>query len=383
MAGFGTALGVSNAVWASAILIQSGTLLYLYRKLKRLKYQCDEVIAETNQLRDEVQDLKLKIRFIEDSQPIPQKPHYNVTFSPSIPQSSAGDAAVLSPISRVASVTSSSDFQDAYDEWATSGDSTALLNRTNDTTFGNPTSDRFTLDKNDFGNGGVGTSSLKKADELHGNGDHQKCYDLLKEAASGKEDIETLWRTARTCHSLSNTVDQKSPKRKNLIQEGYKYAVAAYKIDDKNFNAVKWAAVLSGALTDFLGTKEKIKEGFTFKEYLDKGLAINPTEYSLLHMRGRFSYNVANLGWLERKAAAAFFATPPTATFDEAIVDFAEVDKLKPEWVENLIYLAKSYIAKGQKDKAKACLNRLVKMESEDEADREHIEEAKKLLKSL
>jgi hypothetical protein len=52
---------------------------------------------------------------------------------------------------------------------------------------------------------------------------------------------------------------------------------------------------------------------------------MNPQEYSLLHMRGRFSYSVANLSWFERKAASALFATPPTATIDEALADFLEV----------------------------------------------------------
>lgn len=35
--------------------------------------------------------------------------------------------------------------------------------------------------------------------------------------------------------------------------------LAAYKIDDSNFNVVKWTAVLSGAVTDLLGMKEKIQ----------------------------------------------------------------------------------------------------------------------------
>lgn len=52
---------------------------------------------------------------------------------------------------------------------------------------------------------------------------------------------------------------------------------------------------------------------------------MKPQEKTLLHMRGRFSYSVASLTWLERKAASAFFASPPEATYDEAIADFLEV----------------------------------------------------------
>lgn len=64
---------------------------------------------------------------------------------------------------------------------------------------------------------------------------------------------------------------------------GQKYAQAAHKINPNDFNVLKWCAVTTGSLTDFLGTKEKIQQGYLFKEYLDKAIAMH-TEYSLLHV---------------------------------------------------------------------------------------------------
>jgi tetratricopeptide (TPR) repeat protein len=69
-------------------------------------------------------------------------------------------------------------------------------------------------------------------------------------------------------------------------------------------------------------------------------------------MRGRFAFSVAGLSWIERKAAATLFTDPPKATYDEAISDFLAVHKLKPEWLENLVFLAKCYLAKNEKDEA-------------------------------
>jgi hypothetical protein len=66
-----------------------------------------------------------------------------------------------------------------------------------------------------------------------------------------------------------------------------------------------------------------------FQDFLDRALAMEAKESSLLHMRGRFAFSVASLSWMERKLAATFFATPPTATFDEAIADFLEV-RMRP-----------------------------------------------------
>lgn len=64
---------------------------------------------------------------------------------------------------------------------------------------------------------------------------------------------------------------------------------------------------------------------FYLQKYLDKAIAMQPTERTLLHMRGRFAFSVANLSWLERKAAAAFFTAVPQATVDDALEDFLAV----------------------------------------------------------
>lgn len=195
--------------------------------------------------------------------------------------------------------------------------------------------------------------------------------------------IEVLWRLARACHALASSLSSKDNRRKELLLEGQKYAMEANKKEEgkNDFNVLKWCAVTTGGVTDYLGTKEKIQQGYQFKEYLDKALAIK-TEYSLYHMRGRFSFSVASLSWVERKLASTFFATPPTATFDDALKDFLKVEELKPNcWIDNLIYVARCYIQKKDYKNAGKYLKSAVGVEAQDEADKESIEEAKELMK--
>jgi hypothetical protein len=48
------------------------------------------------------------------------------------------------------------------------------------------------------------------------------------------------------------------------------------------------------------------------------------------------------LSWIERKVAATLFATPPTATIEEALEHFLEAENLDPgKWKENMLYIAK------------------------------------------
>lgn len=59
--------------------------------------------------------------------------------------------------------------------------------------------------------------------------------------------------------------------------------------------------------------------------YLDRAIEMQSTEYSLLHSRGRFSYEVANLSWIEKRLCSALFSEVPHGTIDEALNDFLEV----------------------------------------------------------
>ncbi|KAK0411606.1 hypothetical protein QR680_005741 [Steinernema hermaphroditum] len=226
-------------------------------------------------------------------------------------------------------------------------------------------------------------TSFEEIDQLLEKGEGKQAYELAKKLLEqDNENVELLWRFAKACHTYGSTLGKNDAnKKKELLMEGRDAGAAAYKLDDKNFNVLKWAAVLSGGVSDFLGTKERIQEGYKFKEYLDKALVMNPTEYSLLHMRGRFSYSVANLSWLERKAASTFFAEPPTATIDEALRDFEESERLKPnQWMENLLYLGRCYIAKGNKESAVKYLKVADGLEVSDEAEKDMKSEVRKLL---
>ncbi|GMT10529.1 hypothetical protein PFISCL1PPCAC_1826 [Pristionchus fissidentatus] len=211
----------------------------------------------------------------------------------------------------------------------------------------------------------------------------QKAYDDMKKMYSegSSKDAEVLWRLAKACHCIAGDYDRKNPKKKELILEGRGYAQSAASINDTKFIIVKWAAILTGSATDHVGMKEKIEQGSVFKAYLDKALAMDAKEYSLLHMRGRYAFSVANLSWLERKAAAAFFATPPEATIDEALRDFLAANTVRGKWIENLVYIARCYITKKDSKNAVLYLNEALSVAPTDDSEKELLEEARGLVK--
>ncbi|KIH51901.1 hypothetical protein ANCDUO_18004 [Ancylostoma duodenale] len=196
---------------------------------------------------------------------------------------------------------------------------------------------------------------------------------------AGDKSSELLWRLARFCHELGCRTTDKE-RKKELVFEGKSFALEGLEANDDDFNAIKWSAIMTGQSTDYMGTKEKIEESGKFKKLLDKALAKDSKEFTLLHMRGRYSYSVANLSWIERKAAAMFFGTPPTATIDEALEDLLAAYEEKPEWIENLFYIARIYLDKGDKENAKKFFSKVIALTPVDEEERNRVQEANKLL---
>uniref|UniRef100_A0A7I4YSQ4 TPR_REGION domain-containing protein n=1 Tax=Haemonchus contortus TaxID=6289 RepID=A0A7I4YSQ4_HAECO len=222
--------------------------------------------------------------------------------------------------------------------------------------------------------------SFAEVDQYFGVDNVRPGYDILKKRYdSGDKSSTVLWRLARFCHELACHTTDKG-KKKDLIFEGKKYALEGHHTDENDFEAVKWAAIMTGQSTDYVGTKERIEEGGKFKELLDKALTFDSKDFALLHLRGRYAHSVASLSWIERKAAAVFYSTPPTATIEEALEDFLAAYEIKPDWIENLLYIARIYYAKGDKANAKKFLSKLLSLKPNDESEREMQEEAKKLL---
>ncbi|XP_014204189.1 regulator of microtubule dynamics protein 1-like isoform X2 [Copidosoma floridanum] len=201
-----------------------------------------------------------------------------------------------------------------------------------------------------------------------------KTKSLLQE---NPRDVEIVWRFARACYHCS-LLEPK--KHKEYILEGVELCEKFLHIRDGNL--YKWYAILIGVKSKFLPSKEKIKSGYVFREYVEKAIEIMPNDNYLHHLMGRFQYEVSELSWFEKKIASALFAEVPKGTYEDAIPFFEAAEKLspKPHW-ENKLYLGKSYIAVGKPNEAVRWLNQLKDLPVRTEEDKDVRAEAQSLLK--
>ncbi|KAL5962826.1 Circulating cathodic antigen, partial [Taenia solium] len=108
--------------------------------------------------------------------------------------------------------------------------------------------------------------------------------------------------------------------------------------------AYQWLAIFLGlsATSPSTGISQRIQLGYEFQKNIDTALELDPNNAYCHILKGRWCFEVYNLSWLERQFVSRLFASPPTATLEEATAEFLEAERLEPSrWVINAIFLAK------------------------------------------
>lgn len=245
-------------------------------------------------------------------------------------------------------------------------------------------------------------ADIAEVDQLHDQKEFSKIYDILQKAVveDKSEDAELLWRFARANFDKMQELSEGDKERENYAHSGREIAEKAVSKDSSNWACHKWMAIMLSKEVfyfvttrkfsvfnfnvqgDFVPKKQKIQNAFKVKEHADKAIELNPEDGTTLHFLGRFAFTIAGISWMERKVAATLMASPPTATYEEALDYFIRADE-KRKFIQNQLWIAKTYLKLGNKAKAKEWFTTVVNTESTCESDNFDIEEAKQALKKL
>lgn len=203
-------------------------------------------------------------------------------------------------------------------------------------------------------------------------GDKEDLYFSVKmKRQEYANNADYLWRMAKVTHLCGITAQKNGDlsRKKELAFEAFGYARDALAADEKNPEVHKWYAITIGSLSEFVGVQQKIQNGYEFKEHVDTAVKLKPSDPTLHHMLGRWCFEVATLTWIERKLASTLYSAPPQSTMQESRAHLFAADKLKSNWKENMLFIAKTYICEGNYSPAISWIDRAVAVPCSGEGD--------------
>ena len=176
--------------------------------------------------------------------------------------------------------------------------------------------------------------------------DKDELYQYVKEGYetfSGSSRAELTWRMARAAYKVAASAEvvKDLKKVKKYLDEAESWSQKTIELDASCGEGHLWLATVSGKVCDFLGTKERITKAKEIQHHLEEAIRLQPDEFVSYYTYGRWCFEVAGLGWMERKIASVVFGTPPEASYQDAMDKFLKVNELKPSWKANLIWIAK------------------------------------------
>lgn len=205
---------------------------------------------------------------------------------------------------------------------------------------------------------------------------------LAKESQFSSES-EYMWRLARAKILVSeiSRIQGDDENRKRLVFEARDNAKSAIGQNEESSDSHKYYAICQGIITDWVSFSEAATLGNEYKKHMERALELKPDAAYLNHLYGRFLFSIANLGWMQRKAAIMMYGLPQSLSLDDAIAWFEKAEDLEPGFSNlNPFYTAKCYISKGQIEMAADYLRKAVSGPGSSFEENEVRTEAEQLL---
>ncbi len=204
-------------------------------------------------------------------------------------------------------------------------------------------------------------SAIEATDSLLQAHDYPSALSLVRECLSQfPMSQQLMWRGAKAVYHLSKDAARRDAKeeRSTLVHAGLEYAKRALRLSATSADAHKWVAIMSSEVGEVSPQEVRIANAFMFQDHTLKALQLRPGDADLHHMLGRFSFEIASIGWAKRRLAALAYGELPKATYEDALKHLSDAQRLDPNWILNLLWLAKTEHAMGNTTAAVRLLKR-------------------------
>ena len=198
----------------------------------------------------------------------------------------------------------------------------------------------------------------------------------------GGRDSAILRKISRE-YSLSMVDTKNRDEQRSLGEKSLEYSKQAVAADPNDALNQLGLAICYGRVAPYLDNKTKIAYSKLVKEHVDKALKLDPALDYAYHVLGAWNYELASLNPILRAVAKLIYGDLPTASYEDAVKNFKKAIELAPQRVAHHVELGRTYAALGQKDLARAELNKGLALPSREKDDPETKERGREALKKL
>lgn len=192
---------------------------------------------------------------------------------------------------------------------------------------------------------------------------------------------EVLWRLARTRTDVAER-DPDASQREALLRQSLTDAKRAVELLPEHSNAHLTKAVAAGRTALVAGTRERVELSRTVHSFSNRAIELDPSNDLAYHVRGRWAYEVADLGFVARRIVQIVYGGLPSASYADAAADYQRAIDLE-ERVVHRFELGRTYIQMGRPDSARAQLQRVLDLPIGDVTDPLYKARAARLLANL
>jgi tetratricopeptide (TPR) repeat protein len=193
---------------------------------------------------------------------------------------------------------------------------------------------------------------------FHENEAFLRYADVLKKDPSN---LIALWK----CSELSSRIGARQAdkeKKRSYFLAARNYAAAALRVNPNSSEANCAMALALGRVSLISGSKERVMLARDVKHYAENAIRLDPNNFRAYHILGRWNYEVSDLNIAEKSFARLFYGKLPSASLEDAILDFEKSRSINPGFILNYLELARAYHRLNDDKKAIANLRILLSL---------------------
>ena len=224
---------------------------------------------------------------------------------------------------------------------------------------------------------------IRQADALDAKNRNAEALVVIQQAGQlSPGNAEVLYRLAKQKSQLSQDA-RSAAERKKLGAEALEAAQGAAAVDPKNAQAHLTLAIVYGRIAQDEPARRKVELSRQIRDEAETAARLDPQADYAWHVLGRWNYEMANFNAVLKALAQAIYGKFPDASNEKAVEYLEKAVALRPDRVAHQIELGRAYLAIGEKDKARAALEKGLSLPSLAKDDNETKERGRKALSQL